>query len=340
MNFKTFLTQSAGEIDSSIQDLFTEWSKETKQLSPRLVPHIKALQTATQDGKRIRGALVILGYTLVSKTPNPELLKIAAAYELFQTAILVHDDIIDSSPLRRGKPSLHMALGSGEYGTSQAICLGDIGFFLAYRLLTESSFDDGLKLKATTFFTQSIIKTTYGEMLDIELSYKNDEVTQSDILAVTRLKTAYYTFVAPLTLGAILAGAEDSFFEQLNEFGEAIGIAFQLQDDIKDVFGTEASLKKMVAGDILEGKQTLLIKKAKELADKKELEILEKYYGNSTIGEKEIALVKNIFKTTGALAYTESLARKYGKKARQVIPYVTREEQLQDLLGEMIDYIV
>jgi geranylgeranyl pyrophosphate synthase len=277
---------------------------------------------------------------MISKTPNPELLKIAAAYELFQTAILAHDDIIDNSPKRRGKSSLHVALGNNHFGKSQAICLGDIGFFLAYRLISESNFDDALKTKAITFFSTSIMQTTVGEMLDVELAQKKSGTSQKDILTVARLKTAYYTFVAPLTLGAILAGAEDELLAMIKTYGEALGIAFQLQDDIHDIFGTEQSLKKEVGGDILEGKQTILFAKALASADKKQTEILSKFYGNAKSKTEEIEIIKKIFRDTGALKYTEDLIKKYSKKAKAIIPDLSPELPIQTILDEIIDYVV
>lgn len=340
MQFHEFLKQSANEIDLEIEKFLKVWNKETEQLSPRLVPLLKGLKDAAVGGKRIRGTLVILGYTLVSKTPNPELLKVAAAYELFQTAILAHDDIIDKSSTRRGKSSLHEVLGGGHYGNAQAICLGDIGFFLAYKLIAESSFDDAQKVKAISFFSNSIIQTTVGEMMDVELSFAAATASQKEILAVARLKTAYYTFVAPLTLGAILAGADDTLLKKLALYGENIGIAFQLQDDIHDIFGTETLLKKKVGGDIKEGKQTMLFKKAKELANTKEAVLLETSYGKSTIDAQDIENIKNVFSDTGALAYTQKLSHDYSDKARAVIPAVTDDAHLQTLLGEIIDYVI
>src|SRR4051794_9309780 len=110
--WKEFLQKSAKEIDNELESFFTTWNKEISQISPHLLPLTKAFSEANQAGKRIRGSLVLLGYALISeKDKSKDLLTIASAYEIFQTAILAHDDIIDNSPRRRGKPSLHMKLG-------------------------------------------------------------------------------------------------------------------------------------------------------------------------------------------------------------------------------------
>lgn len=340
LRFTVFLKNSATEIDQSADEIFAEWYKEIDQIAPRLLKQVKAFGEASKDGKRIRGALVILGYTLFAKSSNPELLKIAAAFELFQTAILAHDDIIDNSPTRRGKPSLHMALGGGHYGISQAICLGDMGFFQSYKLIAESTFDDRLKIKAITFYSKSIIETGIGEMLDVDLSHNLSDVNERGVQAISRLKTAYYTFVAPMSLGAILAGADDAALDLLKVYGENTGIAFQIQDDIKDAFGTRTSLKKEIGGDIKEGKQTLMYIKAKQKANKSQSALLERYYGNAASGVKEIEAVKQIFEETGARAYAEALALQHAEKAREVIPQITDEAPMQEMLGEIIEYVM
>ena len=267
-----------------------------------------------------------------------DLLKVAIAYEIFQTAILAHDDIIDKSPTRRGKPSLYMQLGGDHYGTSQAICLGDIGFFLAFRTIAESNLPEEEKNRALRFFSRTLHATVLGEALDVHLSQDND-VTEKDVLDVSRLKTAYYTFVGPLTLGAVLGGADDKSISDIKTYGENIGIAFQIQDDIKDLFGTQTSLKKEVGGDSKEGKNTILVIKAREKANQKQLEILKKYYGNASIGSDEIESVKKVFVETGALVYAESLVQSYSEKAKSAISQITDDKQKQKMLSEIIEFI-
>lgn len=340
MQFKKFLQQSATEIDSEIEDYLSYWNNEVTQDASRLQPLFEAFAASAKSGKRIRGSLVLLGNALSTTIPNPHLLKIAVAYELFQTAILAHDDIIDKSPTRRGMPSLYMALGGGHYGISQTICLGDIGFFHAYKLITESSFDDAVKAKAAAFFSKSITETVIGEMLDVELAHSYKSASEEDALVVSRLKTAYYTFVGPLTLGAILGGADEHVLAKIKEFGEDTGIAFQLQDDIQDSFGTENTLKKQPGGDIREGKRTLLYLKAKNNADKEQLRILEKYYGKSDLSAKEIEAIKKVFIDTGALTYANLLVKQYSEAARKSIGDLSSRKNMQVMLDEMIDYVL
>jgi geranylgeranyl pyrophosphate synthase len=344
MRFTQFLQNSAEDINQEIESYFTEWSKDIEQISPRLLPLVTALGDASKDGKRIRGTLVLLGSQIASDATFMEknksaLLKVAIAYEIFQTAILAHDDIIDKSPTRRGKPSLYMQLGGNHFGKSQAICLGDIGFFLAFRIIAESNFQEKEKNKALTFFSQAVHDTVIGEVLDVDISESQYVVSEKDVLDVARLKTAYYTFVGPLMLGAVLGGADTMTLGAIKTYGENIGIAFQIQDDINDTFGSQAVLKKEVGGDIKEGKNTLLVLKAREKANKEQEAILQTSYGKAVIGREEIEVVKNVFIETGALEYAKSLAHSYSMKADSAIPQITKDEQMQGLLREIITYV-
>jgi geranylgeranyl pyrophosphate synthase len=333
MTFDEFLKKSANDIDLAIEAFFTTWNKEATQISPEIMPLVKALHVSAADGKRIRGALILLGYRLGAGNradKKNDLLQIAVAYELFQTAILAHDDIIDKSPTRRGKPSLQYRLGGDHYGLSQAICLGDMGFFLTYKVVSESAFPDSVKTKVTAYLSKSFLDTVAGEMLD---------VAKGDVLTIYRLKTAYYTFVAPLTVGALIGGAEEKVLKAIERFGENIGIAFQIQDDIRDIFATEAQMKKEIGGDIKEGKNTLLFVKAIENANAKQKKLLQACYGNAAIGPQEIAAVRKVFEETGASRYAEEEMHGYCMKAQKTIKDITSEKDLQVLLGEIIDYV-
>ncbi|MBU1032123.1 polyprenyl synthetase family protein, partial [Patescibacteria group bacterium] len=156
---------------------------------------------------------------------DSSIIRVAAAYEIFHTAILAHDDIIDKSPERRGQQSLYQALGGDHRGISLAITLADAGFFLATKIISEADFPEKRKNEALKYFSSIMLNTAMGQILDIE---------KGDPLTVAKYKTAKYTVSGPLVLGAILAGARLDKLTQLDQFGEAVGIAFQIQDDILD----------------------------------------------------------------------------------------------------------
>lgn len=355
MNFREYLHNTAKEIDKELENFFKKWTGEAGKISLRLLPLSSALADACRGGKRIRGALVMLGYKMANgewqmANRTSDIIRAAVAYEIFQAAILAHDDIIDKSLLRRGKPSLYAWLGGDHIGKSLAICLGDIGFFLAFKLIAESGFPEKEKNKALAIFSETMLETGIGELLDVELgNSRNGEAKPAfakgysevkDIITVYEFKTAYYTITAPLLLGAVLGGLPYSSLAAIRIFGHNLGIAFQIQDDINDIFFEKKQLGREPGGDIREGKQTLLYVYARQHANKKQYQLLEKFYGNSVIGSAEIGVVKNVLVETGALEYVCAEAKKYSQKAKESIPGITKSEKFGEMFLEMTEYFV
>lgn len=232
MDFRKYLEKIAADLDREMEKILEEQLKKAEKTDRKLIPLLKAFTKSCQGGKRIRGALVVLGYEIGRQVTgnklqvrDKEIVKIGAAYEIMHNAILVHDDIIDQSTMRRGKPSLYQALGGNHYGISQAISLADYGFFLAFKIISETNFSSQSKNKALQLFSGVTTDTAWGEMLDLE---------ETDRWVVMKMKTARYTISGPLQIGAVLAGANGRLLEQLGLFGEKLGIAFQIQDDILD----------------------------------------------------------------------------------------------------------
>ncbi len=230
MDFEKYLKSIAKKLDLEIEKIFKDQLEEASRTDKKLMPLIFAFSKSCHGGKRIRGALVELGYEIGKQASGvrrqaSDILKIGAAYEILHGAILVHDDIIDQSLIRRDKPSLYQVLGGNHYGISQALSLGDYGFFLSYKIICKANFPDKHKIKALIFFSQAMMNTGWGEMLDLE---------DVDPIIVMKLKTACYTISGPLQLGAILGEADAKLIRLLGEFGENLGIAYQIRDDILD----------------------------------------------------------------------------------------------------------
>lgn len=340
MSFQEYLQTSAQEINQEMGVFFTDWSKEVENVSPKLIHLSKAFIEASEGGKRLRGALVRLGYQLAGGEDTQDILKAAVAFEIFQTAILAHDDIIDQSPLRRSKPTLYHSLGGDHYGVSQTISLGDIGFFLAVRLISQSNVAQERKYQAINLFVQAMLETAMGQMLDVELPYRKESKDEIDALTVFRLKTAKYTLVGPLHLGAILGGGGAALLDNLNVLGESLGIAFQIQDDILGVFGEEKVVGKSVTSDIEEGKNTLLLIQALKKATAEQVEILNKFYGHGKIGLSELEKIRQVFINTGALDYSQTKASLLVDEAKKVIKGMDVKDEQRQLLLEMAEFLV
>ncbi|MBI2034576.1 MAG: polyprenyl synthetase family protein, partial [Candidatus Levybacteria bacterium] len=267
----------------------------------------------------------------------------AAAHEIFHTAILAHDDVIDQSATRRGKPSLHKAIGDNHYGVSQAISLGDAGFFLAMKIIAESKFSESVKNKALRIFTDSMLDTAVGEMLDVALP-KEKNLKEKDVLKIAMLKTARYSFAAPLTLGAKLNHPEGELDlhlpASLDRFGINLGIAFQIQDDILGIFGDEKETGKSVQSDISEGKITFLLTHALKHADKKMLDFLKRNYGKGDIAKTDAKKIREIFVKTGAYDYSRKKVNYYSENARIVLEKLTINNYFRKILREFINELM
>jgi len=323
--FKTYLHQTAALIDQELQRELVFWQNDPEQ---------KAFVAQCKGGKRVRGTLVRLAYELAGGKDKSAIMQPAIAFEIFQTAILAHDDIIDKSPLRRGKPSLYQALGGNHYGISQTICLGDLGFFLCIELLATSDFSPSVKNKAIALFSQYIQQTIQGEILDIRLPIQK-VITENDILSLALLKTASYSLTGPLLVGATLAGANNKFIQRLKIFGDNLGIAYQIHDDILGIYADEKTLGKSTLSDIAENKATLLIWYARQNTALPQKKILDRFYGKKNITSEESMVIQQIFYQCGAYAYAIKKRDEYTATAQNVITQLSKDSKIQSLLEKL-----
>ena len=337
--FRTYLSNSAIQIDSCLKNYFKDLTNSLSSISGKLEELLSKFNFACENGKRLRGALVKLGYNLVKEGTNDIFLP-AIAYEIFQTAILAHDDIIDRSPLRRGRPSLYMSLGGDHYGISQAISLGDLGLFLSNKIIIDSDFETTLKNVAISSLVNTQYKTCIGEILDIELPCRINDVSYKDILTIYEYKTAYYTITGPLQLGALLANSDENLLKKIENFGKYLGIAFQIRDDILDIFGEKKDTGKATESDIEEGKITLLWYFAKEKADKDQKNILEQLYGKKNLQEHEISLIKDTFHKTKALERCEEIMKEYTDNAKEHVDSMNITDENKKMLYALCDFLI
>ncbi|MDN5203896.1 polyprenyl synthetase family protein [Fulvivirgaceae bacterium BMA10] len=207
-------------------------------------------------GKRMRPILAILGYSLFDENSN-NIIEPAIAVEVFHNFTLMHDDIMDRAPIRRGKATVHE-----KWNDNVAILSGDVMLVKAYDLLLKSP-DDRLK-KVLLAFNKCASEVCEGQQFDMNFETK-DDVSVEDYLEMIRLKTAVLLGFS-LELGAILGGADHVTCQHLKQLGTDIGIGFQLKDDLLDVFGDQNKFGKQVGGDIIANKKTFLLIKALENA--------------------------------------------------------------------------
>lgn len=319
-------------------------------MSPLAREILEVFQDYASGGKKVRGALTVLGYQVAGGRDGRKILPASCAVELFHNFLLIHDDIIDQDKRRRGKPTVHEYYrkihqdryrkgDSRRYGNNMAIMAGDVGAFLAYELLTGSNFSRQRIVEAAQVLNDFLVKTAYGEIFDVTFDFHED-ITWDEILLVRTYKTAYYTIVMPLSVGAILGGADSKQLEAIEEYGVPIGIAFQITDDILGVFGQEKTTGKTTVGDIKEGKKTFLFAKATELATPRERRYLKAHYGEKNITASEVKEIKRIFKESGVLHFSSELAVKLSKKGKKAVPKITRNREAADTLLSLADFVV
>lgn len=231
-------------------------------------------------GKRIRPVLMLMSYNLYKDTPA-DIINQAVALETYHNFTLLHDDLMDKSDLRRGNPTVHC-----KWNENTAVLSGDAMLILAYKLFGSNC--------ALGDFTSATLGVCEGQQYDMEFETRND-VTEAEYMEMIRLKTSLLLGYA-LKIGAKLAGASELDCQNLYTFGEKMGLAFQLQDDVLDIYGDPNVFKKKLGADIVDNKKTFLLIKALELANNEQLEKLTKWINATTFDANEkIAAVKSIY---------------------------------------------
>jgi geranylgeranyl diphosphate synthase, type I len=277
------------------------------------------LDILQRGGKRIRGALLCLAYEMAGGKNQEVALKAARAIEMMQAYILIVDDIQDRSAIRRGGPAAHklleqfheqnhMAGESEHFGVAVAINAALGGAHEAQMILAELPCDKGLRLQAISTMNQTMLVTSHGQTNDIV----NELIATVDEQAVDRVlewKTAHYTFLNPLQVGLILAGASKEEQDSIVDYAMHAGRAFQITDDILGTFGEEQESGKSPMDDLKEGKRTLLTVYALEHASKPDQNFLLQSLGNQTISPAEFERCKKIIHESGALDYSNNQAK-------------------------------
>lgn len=253
-------------------------------------------------GKRIRPLLSLLAYGIYGKNPE-DILSQASAVEVFHNFTLMHDDIMDNAPLRRGKATVHE-----KWNSNIAILSGDVMLVRAYDLLLGTEPD--LLPEVIRLFNQTAAEVCEGQQLDMNFE-TYETVYEEQYLNMIRLKTAVLLGFA-LQLGAILAGAEKEDAQKLYDFGVNIGVGFQLKDDLLDVYADKAKFGKQVGGDIISNKKTFLLLKALELSKGSDAEELNHWLSLQDFDKEEkVNAVKGIYEKLGIKALTEAKMQNY-----------------------------
>ena len=261
-------------------------------------------------GKRIRPILTLLTCDIFNdKYDNA--FDAALAVEVFHNFSLVHDDIMDEAPLRRGNETVHK-----KWDLSTAILSGDVMLILAYQLFENYSGDTFISL--AKLFSKTAIEVCEGQQMDIDFSKKVD-VSADEYLKMIEYKTAVL-IGASMKMGAIVAGASEKDQNNIYEFGKNLGLAFQIQDDFLDTYGEEEKFGKKIGGDILENKKTLLFIRAKQLLNTSDSENLTKLYSSKFTDDlNKISEVRSLFEKCNIPAIISAEIEDFTKKSFEML---------------------
>lgn len=348
-----FFHTRRNDIEAYLQTLFQKKQHEFSRINGWGQDLCNRLLEFAVHGKMIRGGLVSLGFALFRGEPDDQqqqqLIAAGAAMELFQSGLLVHDDIMDRDTTRRGLSSLFFQYAqlvdrqglnqSYHLGESLGICAGDVAFFLAFEILAGLNVDPDLYRRILALTAREIGYVGVAQMQDIYNGTTYQRVSDADILRLYLYKTGRYTFSLPLMLGGILAGRPDSDIDLLEKLGESIGIVFQIRDDELGLFGNEVETGKSVGSDIREGKKTLYFGYLTELASGEDRERLSGIFGRQNLNVEEIRFVRGLTERLGIRDTVRNLAEAEFKRAAALLAQLTDViEPYSATLRRLLDY--
>lgn len=283
------------------------------------------------SGKRIRPVLTLMASDILSGEYK-NALPAALAVEVFHNFTLVHDDIMDDAPLRRGKETVHE-----KWDLNTGILSGDAMLILAYQFF--ENYEPTTFQKLAKLFSQTAIEVCDGQQLDIDFETRND-VTIEEYIEMIRLKTSVLV-AAALKMGAIVAQSTDEDSKLMYEYGLNLGLAFQLQDDYLDTFGNPETFGKQVGGDIIENKKTFLYLKALELASEEDRQKLLFFY-KQKLEENSIKIdeVKRIFERYDIPYLIQELVKKYTDSAFDCLDNMKISEEGKEKLRAFGAYLM
>ena len=319
-------------VDAALATFLDARAESLARVGDDLAPVADAARSFVLDGgKRLRPSFAYWGWRSVRPADRDDsaLVHAAASLELLHACALVHDDVMDASATRRGRPSAHHAFadlhrssswtGDAEvFGTAAAILLGDLLLSWADAMFAASGLPDDVALATRHVWDDMRELVMAGQYLDVLVQARGNYSTE-DALRVAKFKTGKYTVEGPLHFGAAAAGAPAETFAALTAYGLPLGEAFQLRDDVLGVFGDPDRTGKPAGDDLREGKRTLLIALAMQQARPDHAELLRRNLGDRSLDEQAISRLREVIVATGALAQVEERIAHRADEARAAL---------------------
>ena len=332
-----------------LHELFEQAKLRAAKVSPSYLSLWETLQKSTAGGKRVRPRILMTAYQHLGGMDSEASARAGAAFELLHTALIIHDDVIDQDFIRRGQDNVAgvyrgLAEASGQSpeaalhrGLSVGVIAGDLALANAFRMLDTVPTDPATRLRLAEILDEAVFASAGGELIDVDFSFYAGAPAVEDILDMERMKTAVYSFEAPLRAGATLAGAGDEVAATLGKFGRDTGIAYQLVDDLLGVFGNESATGKSNLGDLREGKRTVLISHAARSPQWDELSGL---IGSPGLTPLEADRARALLIESGARDFARELADEYAARARRHLGCPAVPVPLREVLERVVSAAV
>lgn len=341
-------------VQTRLDTELDRWEVELAEIGPDVIDLIEPVRTLLQGGKRLRAGFAYWGWRAAGREDHEGAISLATSMEFFQAAALIHDDVMDDSETRRGKPAMHRALSRthdsrhwhgdpDRFGTAGAILAGNLCLGWCDDLYTDSGLPPESLVAARPAFERMRGQLMAGQFLDIVTSMRpwhrlgNAERIER-ARHVIRYKSAKYSIEHPLLVGATAGGADEEDLEALSRYGLALGEAFQLRDDVLGVFGDPEVTGKPAGDDLREGKRTVLIARALAGADDVTATRIDQWLGAADLGAEEVAAFQQLLVDTGALEGVEADIAHGAEAARAALAGATGvTEPARGVLAELID---
>jgi len=332
-------------IQSNLDVFVSDHRSVMAKVSPDTLPLIEALEGLLIGGKRLRPAFAYWGFQAAGGQDSDELVTACASLEFLQACALIHDDVMDASDTRRGKPAIHKQFearhttnnwsGSAKlFGDGAAILVGDLALSWADEMLLTSGLSIEQLQRAKAIYDVMRTELMCGQYLDL-LEQARGDITHERAETVIRFKSAKYTIERPLHLGAAIAGATPKLNQVLSDYGLALGEAFQLRDDLLGVFGDSSVTGKPAGDDLREGKQTMLIAFANLNANAADKKFLIDNLGDSALSSETISKLQSVLVDCGAQDFVENRITDYLDKSVSALDAMADNPEAKTALTEL-----
>ena len=344
---KATVTSVRSAVEEELAIFLNFESAYLNSISTELSPVSEALTAFLLDsGKRLRPLFAYAGFTAAGGSLEKPVVRAMAALELLQACALIHDDLMDGSDTRRGKPSIHRHFESihvqdeldgfaPQYGLSAAVLLGDLALVWSDQMINSAGLTTEQFARVFPYYNEMRVELMAGQFLDIhEQTQKTTSVDRS--MKIARYKSGKYTIERPLHLGAAMTSSPSpELFAALSAYGLPLGEAFQLRDDLLGVFGDPSVTGKPAGDDLREGKRTVLIAMTNDRQSEAQREIARKHFGKPDLDAQGVELLREIIESTGARAELEATIERLTDQALTAAQSAVFTEDGNAMLAEL-----